>query len=483
MRRDWIFEVLAAAVPAALFPLICTNIKVNPEDRVGQVSGLASMDFRYTLIAIALVGLLIIAARWRDGAWFERASRYICAAVAGLATGIVAGGIVIALRGTPYALNGNFGDGVQLAEAAKLLMKGKDATSVYPPGFLHLLAWYSDLSDLHPLYALKHLQLAFTAMLGPAGYLAWRLLLRPTWALGIGLVAALPLIEGAPYKPYGVMVLMIFIPITIRFLQVLRHASDRHPWTLVRYGVGFGIAIGLSCLLYSGWFKWSAPGMFVAWLVLFPYAHWRRGLILTGCVFVVFGILAGSYLYTVFTHLKGLDDNFIYFDALLEPTYIAMWGGDLPPTTMWPPRGELAGLGVYTLLLVTGFGVAIALDRKRTHVIALASTIGGVWLIRFWYAHLMFKTKLVQLYPRTTAELVYCLLLMCGFAAFAVVERTRNKSEWLRSPSAVIGAVAALLLLFGSAGSNISDRYMPRLNIPMSFGQLAWNSHHSDPPE
>lgn len=468
-------------MPAIVFPIVCGNIKVNPEDRVGQVAGVASMDFRYTLVAIALIVALIVAARWRGGTYFERTSRLVCGAIAGLASGLVAGGIVIALRGTQYGLNGNWGDGVQLAEAAKLLQQGKSALSVYPPGFLHILATYSTQADLHPLYALKHLQLGFTAMLGPAAYLAWRLMLRPIWALGIGLVASLPLIESAPYKPYGILVLIVFVPVVIRFLQVLRHAEDRTLLHLLRCGVAFGIAFGLMCLLYSGWFKWSAPGLLVAGLVLFPWRNWKAGLALSVPMLVVFGVISGSYIYYVLTNLTDLNDNFIYFDATLEPTYIAMWGGDLPPTELWPPRGELGGVGVYTLMLIAGFGISIAFERSRTHVIVLASLVGGLWLIRFWYAHLMFKTKLVQLYPRTTTELVYCLLLLCGFALQAVLTRVPETSK-LRSPSATIGAACALVFLFGTAGSTIADRYMPRLNVPMSFGALAWNARHSPPP-
>jgi hypothetical protein len=482
-RARWIAptaEVLVCLLAAGLFPLVSLNIKVNPLERTGQVSGLASLEFRFTLVAIALVAALVLAARLRRGIAFDITSRLVCAAISGLATGLVAGGIVVALRGTSFGLNGAIGDTRNLALSADAIRAGVVIPTVYPPGPLHVLAWYADLFDLKTLYAIKHLQIIGTAVLGPAVYLSWRLMLRPAWALGIGLVASLPLIDSAAYKPYSTIVLMVFIPIVIRFLQVLRRAGEQPMMRIAQYGVAFGAAFGLLCLLYSGWFKWSAPGLLVAGLLLFPWRAWRKGLVLVGLVGVMFALIAGAYIHGVLTETSKLDDAFVYFDALTEPTYIAMFGGELPASQVWPPLGELGGVGLFTIVLAIGLGCAVALGRSRTVVITVCSTMAGAWLLRFWYAHLMWKTKLVQLYPRTTAEILYCLLILCGYAAYLAVERVKRNAAAdspLRSPSGLIGAVCGLLLLFGSAGSLISNRYMPNDSTPMSFGILAWNAH------
>ncbi len=53
-----------------------------------------------------------------------------------------------------------------------------------------------------------------------------------------------------------------------------------------------------------------------------------------------------------------------------------MWKGDLPGVVAtWPPPGEIAGVGLYSLVVFAGFGIAIALGRARTVVIGLASIL------------------------------------------------------------------------------------------------------------
>jgi hypothetical protein len=157
-----------------------------------------------------------------------------------------------------------------------------------------------------------------------------------------------------------------------------------------------------------------------------------------------------------------------------------MWRGDMPgifeQLPLWPPAGELAGVGMFTLVLVAGIGLAIALGRHRTIVIGIGTIMAGVWLLRFWHAHRMWKTQLVQLYPRTTAELLYCALILCGCAAFFLVERARRRAPEdspLHSPSGVIGATCAVLLLLAFAVSPTLDRFMPEEAV-RDLGNLAW---------
>jgi galactan 5-O-arabinofuranosyltransferase len=108
----------------------------------------------------------------------------------------------------------------------------------------------------------------------------------------------------------------------------------------------------------------------------------------------------------------------------------------------------------------------------------------GAWFWRFWYAHSLFDTKLVQLYPRTTPLILCCLIVLSGMAVYWLVARLPSDHQ-LRSPWAVIGAMCGLLLLFASSGSATADRYMPSNTTPPGVGWLAWNAHrqeHADQP-
>jgi hypothetical protein len=179
-----------------------------------------------------------------------------------------------------------------------------------------------------------------------------------------------------------------------------------------------------------------------------------------------------------------VQDDYFYFDVATDPAYFAMWKGDLPGNvTVWPPYGELGGLGVYSLLLFAGFGTAIAFGRRSAAVITLACVIAGAWLLRFYYAHYLYETKLVQLYPRTSIELAYCFAVITGFAIHFIVDHFAP----VRRPVAAIGALCGLVFVIGAAGSSIADRYMPARE--RTLGLLAESAHEAsianvppDPP-
>jgi hypothetical protein len=167
-----------------------------------------------------------------------------------------------------------------------------------------------------------------------------------------------------------------------------------------------------------------------------------------------------------------------------------MMRGDLPGTPgPWPPPGELAGVGVFSLLLLAGLGVAIWLAGRRTVVLTLSLLLVGAWLMRFWFASQMYATDAVQLYPRTTPQLLYCFLLLVGFAVHFAAQRLRQartasapvrpeRSAVSTGPvraavgsalgpavargTAVAGVLAATLMFGLFAGSATADRYMPR---------------------
>ncbi|MEO8548972.1 MAG: hypothetical protein ABI678_03340 [Kofleriaceae bacterium] len=498
--RTLALEAVVAIATIAIFLALALSVRINPLLRLGQVSGLASLQLRFALIAIPTILAVIALRRSRH---FELAVRLACAVLAGLASAFVAGGVIVALRHTDYCLNAHNGDTGLLALWANGF-SAHDPTryppAFYPPAFPHILGWYKDLSGQPALYALKDVQIVLTALVGPATYLAWRRLLRPMWALAIGVVATLVLVE--PYKPYEGLVLVILVPVLIQLAQALRTAEDRTIQQLAKAGLGYGLVLGALFLLYSGWFKWSAPGFIVAALWLIPWRdrRWRAPAILAGVTIVVFVAMVWGYLGDIHSYGKAtgtgalpglgggkpmIQDDYIYFDVLVDPTYFALWKGDLPgPTTIWPPVGELGGIGVYTLILFAGFGTAIALCRGRTPVIALAAILVGAWLMRFWYAHHVYDTHLVQLYPRTSIELAYGFVLMVGFAVYYAAERVVRE----RPVAYTIGALAAFAFVFGTAGSAIADRYMPS-NESYGLGLLAWQAHDAtkqaippDPP-
>ncbi|MEU0880533.1 hypothetical protein ABZ345_18170 [Lentzea sp. NPDC005914] len=478
-RSRWVVaaEAGVSVVVAVITAALARTIDINPLDRIGQVSGLAALQLRYALIAFVLLVAVVVASRGRRRS--PLVEHLVAAATAGLFTGLIAGAVIVALRGTSYGLNAENGDsGVLIQFARNYLETGKIEPS-YPPGFVYGLAWYSDLTGTPPEYAIKALQVGVTALFGPIAYLTWRLLLPPLWALGIGIIPAIPLID--PYKPYTNLMLVVLVPVLLALLRQLR-VSGHTPWRrLVPISLGFGAALGLIFLIYSGWFIWSAPGVIVAALVLFPWRHNPlRALALAGISAGVFVAVSSQHLFGLLDASGSVKDRYYYWDTWVEPTYIAMWKGDQPGSEVgaWPPPGEIGGVGVFMLLAIIGLAAAIAIARRRTIVIGLTCVFAGSWLLRFYFSSQMYAQDAVQLYPRTTAHLLYCLLLLCGFAGFYAVHRLRRLdrvSKALASPSVPIGVLAALLLLFASASASIGDRYSARSDN--STGLLTSTAH------
>jgi galactan 5-O-arabinofuranosyltransferase len=484
-----LLEGLVAFAASAVLATLAAHIRVDPMQRIGAISGLASLQLRFAWIALPLLVALVVAARPRYRLHFPAATRLVCAGLAGLASGFVAGGLIVALRGTPYCLYAHSGDSGTLgmwADAIAAHDISRYPPPFYPPLFPWLLSAYTQLTAQPALYALKDLEIAITALAGPLAYLAWRSVLRPGWALAIGVVAMLALLD--PYKPYENIVLVVFVPLTIRFLSRLRRADEATLHSLLKSGTLFGIAYGALCLAYSGWFHWSAPGVVAAALIVCRLrdGRWRSALVFGGVTLVVFGVVLAAYLWNIETYSAAIPagtpmvkDGYIYYDVT-DPAYFAMWKGDLPGTVgAWPPPGEVAGLGVYQLFAFGAFGIALALARVRSAVVAIVAIFASAWLLRFWYARSLYHTHLVQLYPRTSLELACLAIMMIGLAAYYCVEyvaRKRSDSP-LRSPDATIGALVGLALVIATAASSISDRYMPAHTDPMSLGELAWRAH------
>ncbi|HET9992462.1 MAG TPA: hypothetical protein VFQ65_28210, partial [Kofleriaceae bacterium] len=355
-----VLEIATAFVVSALFVWSCRHVDVDAIDRMGQVSGIAAVEWRFVIAALVIFAALAIASR---GPRFELASRFACAALAGLASATVAGGVAIMLHRTKFGLGAIGGDAGILIDWAEQAKAGKGmGSSVYPPLQIYLLAGMSKISGIRCAYLLQLFQIMGVAAMGPAAYAAWRLVLKSKAALAISVISVLPMIEC--YRQYPLLVLVITIPVLVKFLAVLRDAAELNLAQTLRYAAMFGVSLGLLFLLYSGWYQWSGPGFVVAAALVFPWrTGWRQGAILCGVSALIFGLLAYHYVTGVVTG-TGVKDDYVYFDATVEPMFVAIWKGGLPGVvTLWPPLGELGGVGLFTVLLSGGLAIAVAYGR------------------------------------------------------------------------------------------------------------------------
>ena len=125
----------------------------------------------------------------------------------------------------------------------------------------------------------------------------------------------------------------------------------------------------------------------------------------------------------------------------------------------------------------------MALGGRQVAVLVLGGCLTSAWLMRFEFASQMYATQSVQLYPRTTPEILYCLLLLAGFAVYFASQRygrppgasgaeveeiAQNRSRpssflsGLPKGASTIGALCAVVLFSLFAGAATADRYMPR---------------------
>ncbi|MBV2154449.1 hypothetical protein [Kitasatospora sp. SUK 42] len=485
----WILEGVVALAAALLMTYLARFVDLNPMSRIGQVSGLAALQLQLLLV----LGLVLVVCLPAMRRWPETPLRFAAATVAGLSSGVVAAGISLALRDTYWPLNAQGGDAGALQAWAGALMQGKPLDGAYPPMFPHLLAWTAESFTGGDVgYAMKLISLLFTGLLGPLAYMAWRLLLPPLWALGIGVTASLPMMQ--PYKPYTNLVLVALVPVLGKLVQVLQRSKELHRGRAAAQGAGLGLAIGLLFILYSGWFVWSALGMVVLTaliLVRIGKGDGARALATAGTTLaattVTFLAVAGTYLVRLLGSAGSTVDRYCYFDTYVEPTYFAMWRDDLPGPdawSTWPLPGELGGVGLFSVVLLVGLGFALALGINRPSVMVTAACAASALVMRYWYASHMEKDQAVMLYPRTSAQLLYCTLVLVGLACYLAARRfgARRAEATVDAPVRVLprfapravaaGVLCALGLLFGMAGSATADRFMPTWQN--DTGHLAW---------
>ncbi|MGQ0574691.1 MAG: hypothetical protein ACT4RN_10885 [Pseudonocardia sp.] len=474
-----LLEVVVAVTAAVVSVVLAGGIAVDPVDPIGRVSGLAALDLRFVVLGLAVLGVCLAAVHAPNRRW-RLVTRGACATLAGLTTGLVAGGVVVALQGTVWPLNAVSGDSGQLIRWVTDLMAGRPLPPAYPPLVIEVTAAVASLTGDPVHTALRHVQVIGTALFGPIAYLAWRLLLAPGWALAVTLVAALPLLE--PYKPYTTVVLVVLVPLLIGLLGAVRRAATATWLRVLVTGGSYGVALGVLFVVYSGWFVWSAPGAVLAALALLPRrAGAVRGLVLLLVAFAALTAVSATHLFDLLGSAGAVRDDYFYFDTFVDPAYVAMWRNDLPGDVgAWPPPGELAGVGLFSVLLAVGLGVAVAVAGRSTAVVTLCLLLAGAWVIRLSIAAQMYDAQSVQLYPRTTAEILFCLLVLAVLAVQGVTQRAApllrqaagGPARWASHRSVTVGGLAAALLLGLFAGSATADRYMPRNDG--SAGQLAY---------
>ncbi|MFE4259793.1 hypothetical protein [Streptomyces sp. NPDC056883] len=471
-----LLEAVAAFGGALVLPMMAVGFKLDPLDRIAQVSGLAAIQFRFALIGLLFIAAVVLAMRLRGGRHFDLTTRISAAALAGLASGFVAAGAVVALHGTPWPMFGLNGDSGRIVEWAHAVANGQPSGSpVYPPAPLYTLGYYAEwFHGGNTAYAFKDLQILGAAFFGPFVYFAWRLLLSPLRALAFGVVPAFALIDA--YKPYAQTVLVVLVPVLVALVVALRRSGTENWRPLLLKAAGFGALIGVLFLTYSGWFLWSAAGVFFAAALYFPWKTGRaKGAAFLGVTLAAFMAVAGKYLVVMLTEGQETKDFNFRFDTFTDPAYYLMWRTDMPGKVGdWPPPGEFGGVGLFALVTFICLGVAIWLGLRKPMVVTITAMFVSAWLMRMYIASHMYETQTVQLYTRTNNQLLYCGLILAALVAHLVSQRLAERRTLDNGDAtavrgrglpgregAVIGTLCALLLLLGTVSSSMADRYMP----------------------
>ncbi|MEE1784431.1 hypothetical protein PUR71_16200 [Streptomyces sp. SP17BM10] len=480
-------EGVVSVVVALGFMLLCTHISVNPITRIGQVSGLAKIQQYAALLGIPVLAVLLFLAYRGTLRYYQVAQRLACAAVAGLGTGVVAGGIVVALHGTPWGLGGQEGDPGNLMGMANDMMRGKGLPGVYPPLFPALLAVWAKLfhNGIPGVgHALKDLQLILSALVGPMAYLSWRMLLRPFWAMAVAVPTSIVFLD--PIRPYSHGSMLVLLPLLAACFREIRRADELSVRSAVLRGLGFGAAFGVMFLWYSGWYLWAAPGSFVLALMLFP---WRRGrlaikraVVYLGVLLVTAAVIGAPLLYQLVRLGATTMDRYAYINTYIDPAYVMGWASDRAGDLTYhdfPVSGELAGQTGFGVLLLLGVGIGVGLGLRTVVVRTAGFVLAGAWLLRFWFASHMEHTQAVQLYPRTTWIIFYCLIILAVLGVMLTYERVFG---WIRgtleevaparaariSPRALsqlaAGLICAIALFATMGGSWSANRFMPSTN-------------------
>ena len=410
--------------------MLATTLTIGdfaPLDRNSQVSGLAALQVRF--LVPALIGVALLVATRKTPARRIWTSRYAFAVLPGLMSGFVGGGVLLALKGVSLPMNGTVGDAGDMERWAMDLQHGKAVNPAYPPLFPRFVWLVAKFEHNNVFLGLKFAEIITAAILGPAVYLAWRLIAGRAWACTIAVLYTGALSE--PYKSYEPVVLGILIPIAIALIAYLRTVGAKSYKQLAIVGLLVGLGIGLIFITFSGPFYWAALGFAVSALAVFPWKAWRNALVLLGTMGV--GFLAVGW-HLVQGLLNAAPDPYFFFQTDQDPGYPFLYITDMPgPLSkgVWPPIPEAGGVDVFAALMVVALGVALWLGYRKLPILVTASVLAGSWLMRFYLASEMYHDKLVRYWPRTTSVVIYCFLILTVFGVKAAAEKIQERYEAL----------------------------------------------------
>lgn len=484
-------EFLLALIAAALMVFVSRYVQSVPDPafkqdlQAGHVSALAAMQIPfYFFVALGTAAILLSV---RIHRFKDALLAFGPAILAGAATGYVAGSVNIALAGTNWPLFGNVGDSGVILTWVNDLLAGRSLPSIYPPGYLWLISGISETLGAPVQFAAKVAQIGFLALGGPVAYLVWRLSVGPYMALLLGVVAMLPLID--PYKPYPSLALVVLMALVARCVQDLRQAPGTgRRWALVRGGA-LGAAVGITALVYSGWFAWTAAGIIAVLAINFPWrkpkeqvrlALWYAGS--TGLwTLIVGGVHLVPMVYGIIVN-KGIADNYFYADTYVDPGFFVMWLGDSVSPVVWPPPGELGGVGVFMLLLCVALAMAIAMAWRKPMVQSAVFILASALAARYLIAPLMVSHNTVNLWPRTTSVAVFSLLLLATVAARELWKILKGQArEKMSRISVSVGIFLGIALLLSTSVSSISAKYFPTDGTSVArFAQIAQHMENVD---
>ncbi len=483
-RRSTVSLLAETAVSVAVAALLVVKggqIAINPMSRIGQVSILAQLQFTAAVLSLVIISATLLARRFGKVSHARLVTRLAWASAAAIGSGLVGGGTRAMLHGTPWPLNADYGDSGRIMTWALQSQLGTGgAPANYPSGPVQLIVWLSNVFGWSVAHSQMVIQVVLTALIGPLTYVAWRLLAAPSVAAGMAIVAGAPF--HSPYGPVSTMSLMLSLPVLLAVIREVANATEITRQMAMR-SAALGALLGLIFHAYSGWFLWLAPGVAAAGLFAFPWRRWRAGLVAVGSALASFTAVTASYL-VAFVSSEGVRDRYRYFDTETDPAYFAAFRGDLgTDVPIWPPFGELGGVNLFSVLLITGLAAGIALNWRSWASKALPVIFAGAWLARHQLAGSMASTGLVQLYPRTTYVLLYASLAATVLSLAALDKRmalvkpgtTAGSGPWRGGwPGRAIAGLVAACLLAASIGSATVDARMPREG--KGLGTLSWNA-------
>lgn len=392
---------------------------------------------------------------------------FVFASIVGVTSGILSGGITSALEGTPYPLNAMGGDMGNLAKWTESTV-GKG----YPPMYIYLNRLTQFVIGSPSLYSLKTLGIVTVSLAFPIGYICWRRICNPQNSAIITIIGGLLTLDL--YKPYEGLTLLISIPFLLEIAGELQ--EKRGLRESFRKGFLKGLILGLIFLTYDAWLI-----MLVAaapfYLIIIIKNRKKGALEYFFTLLATFGIIAVPLIISTFQ--ANLKDNFIYIDALTNPTYFLNWmSGVSTIPALWPPYGEFAGLTTFTVvMLILTIPVFYASFRSFEIKILLAF-LASAWIVRIFLAAMMARTGLVQLWPRTSILITFLVLVSVCFGVGSiwleanVLKRLNISGQNAAQLQLATAITLALFCLFST--SSMIDKYLPRNDG--TIAQLAFNA-------